>query len=48
MVCDGAIKNSPHGDEDEGANQSTIRRVSDAIVILSLKSALDVVSSESF
>ena len=33
MVYEGAIKNSPHGDEDEGAGQSTVRRVSDAIVV---------------
>ena len=35
MVYEGQIVNSPHGDEDEGANQSTIRRVSDAILVLS-------------
>jgi hypothetical protein len=34
MVCDGAVKNSPHGDEDEGAGQSTVRRVSDAIIVV--------------
>lgn len=34
MVCEGVIKNSPHGDEDEGAGQNTVRRVSDAIVVL--------------
>lgn len=37
MVCEGVIKNSPHGDEDEGAGQNTVRRVSDAIVVLSKK-----------
>lgn len=37
MVCDGVIKNSPHGDEDEGAGQNTLRRVSDAIVVLPKK-----------
>ena len=34
MVCEGVIKNSPHGDEDEGAGQNTVRRVSDAIIVL--------------
>ncbi len=34
MVYEGAIKNSPHGDEDEGQGQNTVRRVSDAIVVL--------------
>lgn len=34
MVCEGIIKNSPHGDEDEGAGQNTVRRVSDAIIVL--------------
>lgn len=34
MVCEGTIKNSPHGDEDEGQGQNTVRRVSDAIVVL--------------
>lgn len=34
MVYKGAIKNSPHGDEDEGSGQHTVRRVSDAIVVL--------------
>lgn len=37
MVCEGVIKNSPHGDEDEGAGQNTVRRVSDAIVVLPKK-----------
>lgn len=37
MVCEGIIKNSPHGDEDEGAGQNTVRRVSDAIVVLPKK-----------
>ena len=32
MVYQGIIKNSPHGDEDEGAGQNTVRRVSDAII----------------
>lgn len=34
MVYEGTIKNSPHGDEDEGTGQNTVRRVSDAIVVL--------------
>lgn len=34
LVCEGEVKNAPRGDEDEGANQNTVRRVSDAIVIL--------------
>jgi len=34
MVCEGIIKNSPHGDEDEGAGKILSRRVSDAIVVL--------------
>jgi hypothetical protein len=34
IVFEGAIKNTPHGDEDEGQGQNTVRRVSDAIVIL--------------
>lgn len=34
MVYNNIVKNSPHGDEDEGAGQKTVRRVSDAIVIL--------------
>lgn len=34
MVYQEAVKNFPHGDEDEGAGQSMTRRVSDAIVIL--------------
>ena len=34
MVYEGAVKNSPRGDEDEGMGQSTVRRVSDAIVVL--------------
>lgn len=34
MVYEGAVKNSPHGDEDEGIGQATIRRVSDAIIVL--------------
>ena len=33
MVYEGTVKNTPHGDEDEGLGQSC-RRVSDAIVIL--------------
>lgn len=37
MVCEGIIKNSPHGDEDEGAGKNTVRRVSDAIVVLPLE-----------
>lgn len=37
MVCEGVVKNSPHGDEDEGAGQNTVRRVSDAIVVLPKK-----------
>jgi hypothetical protein len=37
MVYDGVIKNSPHGDEDEGAGKNTVRRVSDAIVVLPKK-----------
>ena len=34
IVCEGSIKNSPHGDEDEGAGQKTVRRVSDAIAVI--------------
>ncbi|HEV7738481.1 MAG TPA: phosphodiester glycosidase family protein [Chlamydiales bacterium] len=34
MVYEGQIINSPHGDEDEGANQNTVRRVSDAILVI--------------
>ncbi len=34
MVLEGIIKNSPHGDEDEGANQKIVRRVSDALVMV--------------
>ncbi len=34
MVYEGVIKNSTYGDEDEAAGQHTIRRVSDAIVVL--------------
>jgi exopolysaccharide biosynthesis protein len=34
MVYEGAVKNSPKGDEDEGAGQQVVRRVSDAIVVL--------------
>ncbi len=34
MVYEGDIKNCPHGDEDEGAGQNTVRRVSDAIIVL--------------
>ncbi|MBM3208112.1 MAG: phosphodiester glycosidase family protein [Chlamydiae bacterium] len=37
MVHNGVVKNSPHGDEDEGEGQKTVRRVSDAIVILPKK-----------
>ncbi len=37
MVYEGAIKNSPHGDEDEGAGKSMVRRVSDAIVVVPKK-----------
>lgn len=37
MVYDGIIKNSPHGDENEGAGQKIVRRVSDAIVVLPKK-----------
>lgn len=37
MVYEGVIKNSPHGDENEGAGQNTVRRVSDAIVVLPKK-----------
>ena len=37
MVSEGVIKNFPHGDEDEGAGQTMIRRVSDAIVVLPKK-----------
>ncbi|EKE08494.1 MAG: hypothetical protein ACD_17C00136G0002 [uncultured bacterium] len=37
MVCEGVIKNSPHGDEEEGAGQNAVRRVSDAIVVLPKK-----------
>jgi len=37
MVYEGAIKNSPHGDEDEEAGQNTVRRVSDAIIVLPKK-----------
>ena len=33
MIFEGALKNSPRGDEDEGLNQATVRRVSDAIVM---------------
>ncbi len=34
MVCEGIIKNFPYGDEDEGSGQNTVRRVSDAIIVL--------------
>lgn len=34
MVFEGKIQNSPHGDEDEGAGQDMVRRVSDAILVL--------------
>lgn len=34
MVVDNSVKNSPRGDEDEGKGEATVRRVSDAIVIL--------------
>lgn len=37
MVYEGEIKNSPHGDEDEGQGQKIARRVSDAIVIIPVK-----------
>jgi hypothetical protein len=37
MVYEGEIKNSPHGDEDEGQGQKITRRVSDAIVIIPSK-----------
>ena len=34
MVCEGVVKNSPHGDEDEGNGQAMVRRVSDALVVI--------------
>lgn len=34
MVYDGEIKNSPHGDEEEGKGQRVVRRVSDAIIVI--------------
>lgn len=37
MVYEGVVKNSPRGDEDEGAGKDTVRRVSDAIVVLPKK-----------
>ncbi len=37
MVFEGVLKNSPHGDEDEGAGQSMVRRVSDALIIVPKK-----------
>ncbi|MFA6119199.1 MAG: phosphodiester glycosidase family protein [Parachlamydiales bacterium] len=37
IVFDGEIKNSPHGDEDEGEGQKVIRRVSDAIIVIPKK-----------
>jgi exopolysaccharide biosynthesis protein len=34
MVYEGAVKNSPQGDEDEEAGQHVVRRVSDAIIVV--------------
>jgi hypothetical protein len=34
MVYEGEVKNSPRGDEDEGLTHGSVRRVSDAIVIV--------------
>ena len=34
MVYESIIKNSPQGDENEGVEKNTVRRVSDAIVVL--------------
>jgi hypothetical protein len=34
LVYEGAVKNHPCGDEDEGAGQETVRRVSDAILVI--------------
>lgn len=33
MVVEAAVVNDPHGDEDEGQGEQTVRRVSDAILI---------------
>lgn len=34
MVYEGAVKNSPHGDEYEVLGQNKVRRISDAIIVL--------------
>ncbi len=37
IVYNGEIKNSPHGDENEGQGQKVVRRVSDAIIVIPKK-----------
>ena len=34
MVYEGDVKNTPHGDEDEGLGREMIRRVSDAFIVI--------------
>lgn len=37
MVFEGSLKNSPRGDEDEGLGEAMVRRVSDAILVVTRK-----------
>ena len=37
LIYEGMIKNSPCGDEEEGAGQNITRRVSDALVVVAKK-----------
>lgn len=44
LVYKHEVKNSPHGDEDEGGGKQIIRRVSDALLVTPQKTSLDPIS----